>query len=73
MKTNYWIGIITGFGLGCLYFLIPTFVSGFKTQPAEAIPESSRFKVVDNYKGCDVIQWSDNQMATYKYFLHCPK
>ena len=29
------------------------------------------FAVVDTYKGCDVVQWSDNQMATYKYFLHC--
>ena len=32
----------------------------------------SSFAVVDRYEDrCDVVQWSDNQMATYKYFLHC--
>ena len=36
-------------------------------------PDTSKtnFAVVDTYKGCDVVQWSDNQMATYKYFLDC--
>ena len=32
------------------------------------------FAVVDRYEDrCDVVQWSDNQMATYKYFLDCTK
>jgi hypothetical protein len=31
----------------------------------------TNFAVVDTYKGCDIVQWSDNQMATYKYFLDC--
>ena len=31
------------------------------------------FEIVDTYKGCDVVQWSDHNMATYKYFLDCTK
>ena len=34
------------------------------TQPTEAT-------VVDTYKGCDIVRWSNGQMAEYKYFLHC--
>jgi len=28
-------------------------------------------EVVDTYKGCDIIRWSNSQMSEYKYFLHC--
>lgn len=35
-----------------------------QTQPTEAT-------VVDTYKGCDIVRWSNGQMAEYKYFLHC--
>lgn len=48
------------------YFLI-ILSSGTKTPPNE------RFQVVDTYKGCDLVRWADNQVATYKYFLYCPK
>ena len=37
-----------------------------------ATPKSN-FAVVDTYKGCDIVQWSDHNMATYKYFLDCTK
>lgn len=73
MKSNYWIGILTGFGLGCLFLLIPTFVSGFRNPaPVEAAPKS-RFEVVDNYKGCDLLRWTNNQLSEYKYVLYCGK
>ena len=40
-----------------------------ETSPVTA---KSNFVVVDRYEDrCDVVQWSDNQMATYKYFLDC--
>ena len=28
-------------------------------------------EVVDTYKGCDIVRWTNNQLAEYKYFLHC--
>jgi len=31
----------------------------------------SNFEVVDTYKGCDVVQWTRDNLATYHYFLHC--
>ena len=34
------------------------------------INESS-FEVVDKYKECDVVRYTPNQAATYKYFLYC--
>jgi len=30
-------------------------------------------EVVDTYKECDIIRWSDNGLSEYKYFLYCPK
>ncbi len=44
-----------------------------KPQNHTVTPKSN-FAVVDTYKDrCDIVQWSDNQMATYKYFLDCSK
>ncbi len=46
---------------------------GFYMLKPENPPVTPRtnFAVVDTYKGCEIVQWSDNQMATYKYFLDC--
>jgi hypothetical protein len=29
-----------------------------------------KFKVVDSYKGCDIVQYTDPSQR-YQYFLHC--
>ena len=43
-----------------------------KPSSETPVTPKSSFAVVDRYEDrCDVVQWSDNQMATYKYFLHC--
>jgi hypothetical protein len=34
-------------------------------------PPESNFTVIDQYKGCDVVQWHYSSFAEYKYFLHC--
>ena len=36
------------------------------------INESS-FEVVDQYEGCDIVRWTNHQVAEYKYFLYCEK
>ena len=51
-------------------FLVIIFASGIITTGAEKDTPSSA-KVVDTYKGCDVVRYTDGSMATYKYFLHC--
>jgi len=42
-------------------------------QPAELFEPKNNFEVVDNYRGCDLLRWSDSQLAEYKYVLYCPK
>jgi hypothetical protein len=37
---------------------------------SEPEPNKEKFKVVDNYKGCDVVQYTDPSQR-YQYFLHC--
>ena len=62
------IGAIIGacFTLLAFYMLKPS-------PENHTVTPKTNFAVVDTYKGCDVVQWSDNQMATYKYFLDCSK
>ena len=42
-------------------------------KPSSETPPvtKSSFAVVDTYRGCDVVQWTERHIATYKYFLHC--
>ena len=62
------IGVIIGASVCILGFYM------LKPSPeSHTVTPKSNFAVVDTYKGCDVVQWSDNQMATYKYFLDCTK
>ena len=60
------IGAIIGacFTLLAFYMLKPS-------PENHTVTPKTNFAVVDTYKGCDVVQWSDNQMSTYKYFLFC--
>ena len=51
-------------------FLVIIFASGIITTGAEKDTPSSA-KVVDTYKGCDIVQWHYGPLAEYHYFLHC--
>ena len=42
-----------------------------KPEPQQPVTPKTNFEVVDTYKGCDVVRYTDGSMATYKYFLHC--
>jgi len=33
--------------------------------------ESEKFKVIDQYQGCDLIRYTDPWGSRYHYFLHC--
>ena len=72
MKSNDYyravlLGVIVGMASLSLLVLINP---GEDVKPVEP---KSNFEVVDNYKGCDVVRWTNNQLAEYKYFLHCDK
>ena len=36
-------------------------------------PTSSNAEVVGKYKECDIIRWTQHNLAEYKYFLYCEK
>lgn len=37
----------------------------------QSVEETQKFKVVDEYKGCEVVRYAPDKTATYKYFLKC--
>ena len=56
-------------GIAALSFLINGAAIWLESQPS---PPDQKFSVVDAYKGrCDVVRWTNNQLAEYKYFLDC--
>jgi hypothetical protein len=72
MRSNYAIGVFTGLCLGYLYFMFPAIIDTFRPEPnKQPITPKTNFEVVDEYKGCDVVRWTQSNFAEYKYFLHC--
>lgn len=70
MKSNDYyravlLGVIVGMGFLSLFMVINP---GEDVKPS---PPDQKFEVVDTYKGCDVVRWTNNQLAEYKYFLDC--
>jgi hypothetical protein len=59
-------GVIIGISVSMFsfYMLKPN------TQP---ITSKSTFEVVDTYKGCDVVQYTNQYLSHYNYFLDCKK
>ena len=63
--------LIIGFIIGASIMLL-AFYWAKPSSEAPPVTAKNNFVVVDQYEDrCDVVQWSDNQMATYKYFLDC--
>ncbi len=61
------IGVIIGASITILAFYM------LKPENPSVTPKTN-FAVVDTYKDrCDVVQWTDGSLATYKYFLDCTK
>jgi hypothetical protein len=58
------LGLVAGF----FVFGLPTF---FSSMDKDNSRNKSKFQIVDRYKNCDVIQYSQNFVSSYKYFLHC--
>ena len=60
------LGAITGVGFTLLGFYM------LKPENPPVTPKTN-FAVVDTYKGCDIVQWTDGMQAEFKYFLDCSK
>jgi len=65
--------LMVGAIIGACFTLLAFYMLKPSPENHTVTPEKN-FAVVDRYEDrCDVVQWSDNQMATYKYFLDCTK
>jgi hypothetical protein len=65
--------LVVGAIIGACFTLLAFYMLKPSPQNHTDTPKTN-FAVVDTYKDrCDIVQWSDNQMATYKYFLDCSK
>jgi hypothetical protein len=72
-NTEYYKTLVVGAIIGACFTLLAFYMLKPSPQNHTVTPKSN-FAVVDTYKDrCDVVQWTDNQMATYKYFLVCSK
>ncbi|WJZ47934.1 hypothetical protein [Synechococcus phage DSL-LC03] len=73
-KLDYYRAVLLGFVIGTSFltvFHLVYFTSDIKnTQPEK--PKTNA-EVVDTYRGCDIIRWTDHQLAQYKYFMDCSK
>jgi len=71
-NTEYYRTLVIGAIIGASICILGFYM--LKPSPeSHTVTPKTNFAVVDTYKGCDIVQWSDNQMATYKYFLDCSK
>ena len=52
--------------------LVGVAVLGIVMLSGDEPPTKPSSKVVGQYKECDIIRWTNHQLAEYKYFLYCP-
>ena len=70
MTNNDYNRTVFGVVLGmCFLTLFLVFLG--PEEDIKPVEPKSNFEVVDTYKGCDVVRWTNNQLAEYKYFLDC--
>jgi hypothetical protein len=72
INLEYYKTLVVGVIIGASITILAFYMTKPEPQNHTVTPKTN-FAVVDTYKGCDIVQWSDNQMATYKYFLDCSK
>lgn len=58
-------GIIWGFAIGAFIVIVIAMIF----QPPDT--QEEKFKIIDQYQGCDVVRYTDPWGAKYHYFLHC--
>lgn len=57
--------------IGALFVSLAIYILKPEPQNLPDTPKSN-FAVVDTYEErCDVVQWTNGSLATYKYFLDC--
>ena len=60
--------------LGAIVGASLTILALYMVKPSpqnHTVTPKSNFAVVDKYKNCEVVRWTDNQLANYQFFLNC--
>lgn len=52
-------------------FVVFGLLSFFSSMNKDNSRDKSKFEIMDRYKNCDVVQYSQGFTTPYKYFLHC--
>jgi len=68
MRQNYVNGVVTGTSVTAALFLFPMIFGPSDTMVSR--PET-QFKVVNKYRGCDIIRFNPMIEPGYHYFLDC--
>jgi len=49
-------------------------IAFYTTKPsAQPMTPKSNFEIVDTYEGCSVVQYTNQHLSRYNYFLDCRK
>ena len=74
MTDNYIRTTMFGAVIGASFLAITYFTFEVILKPAtpEVSAPKSNFEVVDKYKDCDLLRWSNRGLSEYKYVLYCP-
>ncbi len=71
-NTEYYRTLVIGAIIGASICILGFYM--LKPSPeSHTVTPKSNFAVVDTYKDCKVIQWTDGMQAEFKYFLDCSK
>jgi hypothetical protein len=61
--------LIQGIVWGLVFIAFLMLLFGMIFQSPET--QEEKFKIIDQYQGCDVVRYTDPWGAKYHYFLHC--
>jgi hypothetical protein len=67
MKADYYGAVLLG-----VVVLMSFLVLFYMILDAEATPPKPIVEVVGTYKDCEIIQYTNENLARYSYMLYCP-
>ena len=61
--------------LGAIIGAAITILGIYTARPSIStnVENHGNFEIVDKYKNCEVVRWTNGQLANYQFFLNCPK
>ena len=70
-NLDYQRAVVLGFIIGAATTILGVYM--LKPEVGEPPVQKEDTKVVGQYKDCDIVRWTQHQLAEYKYFMYCNK